>query len=143
MAQLAIAIAIGSGHGLAAARSLCVILAFALGVLIGKAVGQTPHQLPTLELACHAIVALLESACSVSALGVSGILGAYCYAHSISGLVAGASIDRPRGAGASGAGAGRPHAPSLASAAPARPAATEFDPFARSRRALTRAASSS
>jgi len=36
----------------------------------------------------------LESAYSVSALGVSGILGAYYYAYSISSLVAGASIDR-------------------------------------------------
>ncbi len=36
----------------------------------------------------------LESAYSVSALGVSGILGAYYYAYSISSLVAGALIDR-------------------------------------------------
>jgi hypothetical protein len=36
----------------------------------------------------------LESAYSVSALGVSGILGTYYYAYSISSLVAGASIDR-------------------------------------------------
>jgi MFS family permease len=36
----------------------------------------------------------LESAYSVTALGVSGILGAYYYAYSISSLLAGASIDR-------------------------------------------------
>src|SRR5258705_13583334 len=36
----------------------------------------------------------LESAYSVSALGVSGIIGAYYYAYSISSLVAGAAIDR-------------------------------------------------
>jgi MFS family permease len=36
----------------------------------------------------------LQSAWSVSALGVSGILGAYYYAYSISSLVAGALIDR-------------------------------------------------
>jgi MFS family permease len=36
----------------------------------------------------------LESAYAVSALGVSGILGAYYYAYSISSLVAGALIDR-------------------------------------------------
>lgn len=36
----------------------------------------------------------LESAYAVSALGVSGILGAYYYAYSISSLLAGATIDR-------------------------------------------------
>src|ERR1700740_3668351 len=36
----------------------------------------------------------LEHAYSVSALGVSSILGAYYYAYSISSLVAGVAIDR-------------------------------------------------
>jgi len=69
MAQLAIAI--GSGHVLAAARSLCVIVAFALGVLIGKAVGRTPRQLLILELACLVAAAALHGAGSPSLQGGS------------------------------------------------------------------------
>ena len=40
------------------------------------------------------MITQLESAYAISAVGVSGILGAYYYAYSISSLVAGASIDR-------------------------------------------------
>ncbi len=40
------------------------------------------------------MISRLESAYAIPALGVSGILGAYYYAYSISSLVAGASIDR-------------------------------------------------
>jgi uncharacterized membrane protein YoaK (UPF0700 family) len=69
MAQLAIAI--GSGHSLAASRSLCVILAFALGVLIGKAVGRTLQRLLILELACLVAAAVLCSASSPSPQGGS------------------------------------------------------------------------
>ncbi len=40
------------------------------------------------------MIGRLENAYAISAVGVSGILGAYYYAYSISSLVAGASIDR-------------------------------------------------
>jgi len=67
MAQLAIAI--GSGHVLAASRSLCAILAFALGALIGKAVGNNLRRLLLLELVCLVAAAVLYSAASPSPQG--------------------------------------------------------------------------